>query len=173
MLDSNCDRCLCRCRFSGIHYGASERQLHNNVVTVLQDDNEQHYEVDRMHQRTVTAMRLCSTDKLCLRYCWRRWATWLLWTLALLTLGFAIALLLIPALPAMQASVNLYRHRDGAAVSSVEEEAAHDANSTVFNAFTSIGEVLGPIVGAAAVGHFTQVHHRLLTRLTQSASLTV
>jgi hypothetical protein len=58
----------------------------------------------------------------------------------------------------MQASVNLHRHREGAApISAVEEDAAHDANSTVFNAFTSIGEVLGPIVGAAAVGHFTQV----------------
>jgi hypothetical protein len=62
----------------------------------------------------------------------------------------------------MQASVNLHRHREGAAaISTAEEEAAHDANSTVFNAFTSIGEVLGPIAGAAAVGHFPQVSYQL------------
>jgi hypothetical protein len=91
-----------------------------------------------------------------LRYCLRRWATWLLWTIAQLTLGFSIAVLLIPALPAVQALVNLQRHRENAAVSNVEEEAVHDANSTVFSAFTSMGEVLGPILGAAAVGHFTQ-----------------
>jgi hypothetical protein len=131
--------------------------LHVIVVIELQDDAEQHCKVNTMHQRAVTAARLCNTNEHC--YCWCRWTTWLLWTLALLTLGFAIALLLIPALPAMQASVNLHRHREGAAaISAVEAEAAHDANSTVFNAFTSIGEVLGPIVGAAAVGHFAQVN---------------
>jgi hypothetical protein len=100
-----------------------------------------------------------------LRYCLRRWATWLLWTIAQLTLGFSIAVLLIPALPAVQALVNLQRHRENAAVSHVEEEAVHDANSTVCSAFTSMGEVLGPILGAAAVGHFTQVPEPTCTLL--------
>ncbi|KAG5180512.1 major facilitator superfamily domain-containing protein [Tribonema minus] len=86
-----------------------------------------------------------------------RAVTWVIWIAALLALGLGIALLLVPSLPAMQASVGLRRGAAAAAGAAEEDEAISDATSTVYTGFMNAGEVLGPVIGASAVARMWQV----------------
>eukprot|EP00611_Tribonema_gayanum_P021207 TRINITY_DN4030_c0_g3_i5.p1 TRINITY_DN4030_c0_g3~~TRINITY_DN4030_c0_g3_i5.p1 ORF type:complete len:544 (-),score=200.17 TRINITY_DN4030_c0_g3_i5:1426-3057(-) len=93
-----------------------------------------------------------------------RAATWAVWGAAQLLLGYSVAFVFIPALPAMQEMLAEAEARGGGGSSgggggrrNVDAEALHAAAATSFNGFMSMGEVLGPILGSAAVAHLWRV----------------